>query len=149
MNWSKQNLAKNYLIIGASFAAIGATKGLVNGLCRTHQREVNDGGPSIHTKDSISGVIGSTGIIISATTLLGAFEGGMVGLLWPLNLPWGLYQYIRNKYLNDEIDEEIDGETDRKIEEELVMEQTLEEVSNVNADNLFINLQESLPEQIK
>jgi hypothetical protein len=146
MNWSKQNIAKNYLIIGASFAAIGATKGLVNGLCRTHQREVNDGGPSIHTKDSISGVIGSTGIIVSATTLLGTFEGGMVGLLWPINLPWGLYQYIRN-YL---IDEEISGDTDRETEEELVMAHGLEEIStNVNTDNPFINLQESLPELVK
>jgi len=141
MNWSKQNLAKNYIIVGASLAALGATKGLVTGLCRTHQRDVNDGGPSIHSKDSIAGVVGSTGIIVSATTLLGAFEGGMVGLLWPLNLPWGFYQYIRNQYLNGS----LDTETDRETDEEIVMPHNLEELSADN--NPFVNLEESLPEQ--
>ncbi len=141
MNWSKQNLAKNYIIVGASLVALGATKGLVTGLCRTHQRDVNDGGPSIHSKDSIAGVVGSTGIIVSATTLLGAFEGGMVGLLWPLNLPWGFYQYIRNQYLNGN----LDTETDRETDEEIVMPHNLEELSADN--NPFVNLEESLPEQ--
>jgi len=136
MDYSKQNLAKNYIIVGASLAALGATKGLITGLYRTHQREVNDGGPSIHTKDNIVGVIGSTGIIVSATTLLGTFEGGMVGLLWPLNLSWGIYQYIRNQYYNEQQEEE---------EEELVMADQLvedDEPSNdetVN-DTPFINL---------
>ncbi len=141
MNWSKQNLAKNYLIVGASLAALGATKGLVTGLYRTHQRDVNDGGPSIHSKDSMPGVVGSTGIIVSATTLLGAFEGGMVGLLWPLNLPWGIYQYVRNQYLNGN----LDVETDRETDEDIAMPHNLEELSVDN--NPFVNLEESLPEQ--
>ncbi len=85
--------------------------------------------------------VGSTGIIVSATTLLGAFEGGMVGLLWPLNLPWGFYQYIRNQYLNGN----LDTETDRETDEEIVMPHNLEELSVDN--NPFVNLEESLPEQ--
>ena len=143
MNWSKQNLAKNYIIVGASLAALGATKGLVTGLCRTHQRDVTDGGPSIHSKDSMAGVVGSTGIIVSATTLLGAFEGGMVGLLWPLNLPWGIYQYVRNQYLNGN----LDVETDRETDEDIVMPHNLEELSVENDNNPFVNLEESLQEQ--
>ena len=110
MNSTNNKHIKTYLVVGATLASLGALKGVCTGLYRTNQRDINDGGPTIRTTDGLLSTVGSTGIILSATTLLGAFEGAMVGLLWPLNLPWGLWQYTKNFYNKNQLvdsDDEI------------------------------------------
>ena len=110
MNSTDNKHIKTYLVVGATLASLGALKGVCTGLYRTNQRDINDGGPTIRTTDGLLSTVGSTGIILSATTLLGAFEGAMVGLLWPLNLPWGLWQYTKNFYNKNQLvdsDDEI------------------------------------------
>lgn len=110
MNSTDNKHIKTYLIVGATLASLGALKGVCTGLYRTNQRDLNDGGPTIRATDGLLSTVGSTGIILSATTLLGAFEGAMVGLLWPLNLPWGLWQFTKNFYNKDQLvdsDDEI------------------------------------------
>ena len=110
MNSINNKHIKTYLVVGATLASLGALKGVCTGLYRTNQRDINDGGPTIRTTDGLLSTVGSTGIILSATTLLGAFEGAMVGLLWPLNLPWGLWQYTKNFYNKNQLvdsDDEI------------------------------------------
>ena len=110
MNSINNKHIKTYLVVGDTLASLGALKGVCTGLYRTNQRNINDGGPTIRTTDGLISTVGSTGIILSATTLLGAFEGAMVGLLWPLNLPWGLWQYTKNFYNKNQLvdsDDEI------------------------------------------
>lgn len=110
MNSTNNKHIKTYLVVGATLASLGALKGVCTGLYRTNQRDINDGGPTIRTTDGLLSTVGSTGIILSATTLLGAFEGAMVGLLWPINLPWGLWQYTKNFYNKNQLvdsDDEI------------------------------------------
>ena len=112
MNSINNKHIKTYLVVGATLASLGALKGVCTGLYRTNQRNINDGGPTIRTTDGLISTVGSTGIILSATTLLGAFEGAMVGLLWPLNLPWGLWQYTKNFYNKNQL---VDSDSDDEI----------------------------------
>ena len=116
MNSSNNKHIKTYLVVGATLASLGALKGVCTGLYRTNQRDINDGGPTIRTTDGILSTVGSTGIILSATTLLGAFEGAMVGLLWPLNLPWGLWQYTKNFYNKNQL---VDSDDDDEIVQDI------------------------------
>jgi len=97
---------------------LGAIKGLYNGLGRTNKRDINDGGPCLNVQDGLISTIGSSGVIVSASTLLGAFEGGMVGLIWPLNLPWGLYQYAKNQLNTEELSDYIQPEQEQEQEQE-------------------------------
>jgi hypothetical protein len=114
----KNNRAKSYLIVGATIMGLGAIKGLYNGLRRTNKRDINDGGPCLNVQDGLISTVGSSGVIVSASTLLGAFEGGMVGLIWPLNLPWGLYQYVKNQLNPEELSDYIQPETEQEQESE-------------------------------
>ena len=107
MSFIKNNKTKSYLIVGVTIMGLGAIKGLYNGLRRTNKRDINDGGPCLNVQDGLISTIGSSGVIVSASTLLGAFEGGMVGLIWPLNLPWGLYQYAKNQLNTEELSDYI------------------------------------------
>jgi hypothetical protein len=118
MHCIKNNRAKSYLIVGATIMGLGAIKGLYNGLRRTNRRDINDGGPCLNVQDGLISTVGSSGVIVSASTLLGAFEGGMVGLIWPLNVPWGLYQYIKNQLNTDELSDYIQPETETETEQE-------------------------------
>jgi len=118
MHCIKNNRAKSYLIVGATIMGLGAIKGLYNGLRRTNRRDINDGGPCLNVQDGLISTVGSSGVIVSASTLLGAFEGGMVGLIWPLNVPWGLYQYIKNQLNTDELSDYIQPETETETETE-------------------------------
>ena len=123
MHCIKNNRAKSYLIVGATIMGLGAIKGLYNGLRRTNRRDINDGGPCLNVQDGLISTVGSSGVIVSASTLLGAFEGGMVGLIWPLNVPWGLYQYIKNQLNTDELSDYIQPETETETEQEQESEQ--------------------------
>ena len=121
MSYIKNNRAKSYLIVGVTIMGLGALKGLFNGLKRTNKRDINDGGPCLNARDGLLSTVGSSGVIVSASTLLGAFEGGMVGIIWPLNLPWGLYQYVKNQLnnteeLSDFIEPEEEHEEDNSIQ---------------------------------
>jgi len=109
------NKAQSYIIVGIAIMGLGAIKGLYNGLKRTNKRNINDGGPSLNYHDDLISTIGSSGVIVSASTLLGAFEGSMVGFLWPLNLPWGVYQYIKNNVSHNE-DESSEDESSEEQE---------------------------------
>ena len=116
MNSINNKHIKTYLVVGATLASLGALKGVCTGLYRTNQRDINDGGPTIRTTDGLLSTVGSTGIILSATTLLGTFEGVMVGLLWPLNLPWGLWQYTKNFYNKNQL---VDSDDDDEIVQDI------------------------------
>lgn len=133
MSYIKNNRAKSYLIVGVTIMGLGAIKGLFNGLKRTNRRNINDGGPSLNAQDGLLSTIGSSGIIVSASTLLGAFEGGMVGIIWPLNLPWGLYQYVKNQLNNtEELSDYIETEEEHTHEHE-------EDNSIQHQDNIVID----------
>ncbi len=123
MSFIKNNRTKSYLIVGVTIMGLGAIKGLYNGLRRTNRRDINDGGPCLNAQDGLISTVGSSGVIVSASTLLGAFEGGMVGLIWPLNLPWGLYQYVKNQLTTDELSDYIQPETETEQEQEQESEQ--------------------------
>ena len=114
MSFIKNNKTKSYLIVGVTIMGLGAIKGLYNGLGRTNKRDINDGGPCLNVQDGLISTIGSSGVIVSASTLLGAFEGGMVGLIWPLNLPWGLYQYAKNQLNTEELSDYIQPEQEQE-----------------------------------
>ena len=116
MSFIKNNKTKSYLIVGVTIMGLGAIKGLYNGLRRTNKRDINDGGPCLNVQDGLISTIGSSGVIVSASTLLGAFEGGMVGLIWPLNLPWGLYQYAKNQLNTEELSDYIQPEQEQEQE---------------------------------
>jgi hypothetical protein len=118
MSFIKNNKTKSYLIVGVTIMGLGAIKGLYNGLGRTNKRDINDGGPCLNVQDGLISTIGSSGVIVSASTLLGAFEGGMVGLIWPLNLPWGLYQYAKNQLNTEELSDYIQPEQEQEQEQE-------------------------------
>ena len=118
MSFIKNNKTKSYLIVGVTIMGLGAIKGLYNGLRRTNKRDINDGGPCLNVQDGLISTIGSSGVIVSASTLLGAFEGGMVGLIWPLNLPWGLYQYAKNQLNTEELSDYIQPEQEQEQEQE-------------------------------
>lgn len=118
MSCIKNNRTKSYLIVGVTIMGIGAIKGLYNGLKRTNKRNLNDGGPCLNIQDGLVSTIGSSGVIVSASTLLGAFEGGMVGLIWPLNLPWGFYQYVKNQLSTEELDDYVEQEQESEQESE-------------------------------
>jgi len=134
MSYIKNNRTKSYLIVGATIMGIGAIKGLYNGLKRTNKRNINDGGPCLNTQDGLVSTIGSSGVIVSASTLLGAFEGGMVGLIWPLNLPWGFYQYVKNQLSTEELNDYVEQETDR--ESELAQEDSVQHQDNLVIESL-------------
>jgi len=123
MSFIKNNKTKSYLIVGVTIMGLGAIKGLYNGLRRTNKRDINDGGPCLNVQDGLISTIGSSGVIVSASTLLGAFEGGMVGLIWPLNLPWGLYQYAKNQLNTEELSDYIQPEHEHEQEQEQEQEQ--------------------------
>ena len=118
MSYIKNNRTKSYLIVGVTIMGLGAIKGLYNGLRRTNKRDINDGGPCLNVQDGLISTVGSSGVIVSASTLLGAFEGGMVGLIWPLNLPWGLYQYVKNQLNTEELSDYIQPEQEQEQESE-------------------------------
>lgn len=118
MSFIKNNKTKSYLIVGVTIMGLGAIKGLYNGLRRTNKRDINDGGPCLNVQDGLISTIGSSGVIVSASTLLGAFEGGMVGLIWPLNLPWGLYQYAKNQLNTEELSDYIQPDQESEQEQE-------------------------------
>ena len=42
----------------------------------------------------------------------------MVGLIWPLNLPWGLYQYAKNQLNTEELSDYIQPEQEQEQEQE-------------------------------
>jgi len=43
----------------------------------------------------------------------------MVGIIWPLNLPWGLYQYVKNQLNNtEELSDYIETEEEHEHEED-------------------------------
>lgn len=134
MSYIKNNRTKSYLIVGATIMGIGAIKGLYNGLKRTNKRNLNDGGPCLNIQDGLVSTIGSSGVIVSASTLLGAFEGGMVGLIWPLNLPWGFYQYVKNQLSTEELNDYVEQETDR--ESELAQEDSVQHQDNLVIESL-------------
>jgi len=135
MSFIKNNKTKSYLIVGVTIMGLGAIKGLYNGLRRTNKRDINDGGPCLNVQDGLISTIGSSGVIVSASTLLGAFEGGMVGLIWPLNLPWGLYQYAKNQLNTEELsdyiqpDQESEQENSIQHQDHIVIE-SLGDLSN-------------------
>ena len=113
---------------------LGAIKGLYNGLRRTNKRDINDGGPCLNVQDGLISTIGSSGVIVSASTLLGAFEGGMVGLIWPLNLPWGLYQYAKNQLNTEELSDYI--QPDQESEQESEQENSIQHQDHIVIESL-------------
>ena len=125
---------KSYLIVGVTIMGLGAIKGLYNGLRRTNKRDINDGGPCLNVQDGLISTIGSSGVIVSASTLLGAFEGGMVGLIWPLNLPWGLYQYAKNQLNTEELSDYI--QPDQESEQESEQENSIQHQDHIVIESL-------------
>jgi len=81
--------------------AVGALKGLIIGFRRTNRRReakdfVEDGGPVISQNDDFLTLMGSTGVIITGSTLTGSLQGFAVGILSPLVIPCGVYHYGSN-----------------------------------------------------
>tara|TARA_B100000678_G_scaffold284562_1_gene286280 strand:+ start:682 stop:1134 length:453 start_codon:yes stop_codon:yes gene_type:complete len=138
MSFIKNNKTKSYLIVGVTIMGLGAIKGLYNGLRRTNKRDINDGGPCLNVQDGLISTIGSSGVIVSASTLLGAFEGGMVGLIWPLNLPWGLYQYAKNQLNTEELSDYIqpDQESEQEQEQEQEQENSIQHQDHIVIESL-------------
>lgn len=134
MSYIKNNRTKSYLIVGVTIMGLGAIKGLYNGLRRTNKRDINDGGPCLNVQDGLISTIGSSGVIVSASTLLGAFEGGMVGLIWPLNLPWGLYQYAKNQLNTEELSDYI--QPDQESEQESEQENSIQHQDHIVIESL-------------
>tara|TARA_B100000929_G_C15508357_1_gene419501 strand:+ start:2101 stop:2541 length:441 start_codon:yes stop_codon:yes gene_type:complete len=134
MSFIKNNKTKSYLIVGVTIMGLGAIKGLYNGLRRTNKRDINDGGPCLNVQDGLISTIGSSGVIVSASTLLGAFEGGMVGLIWPLNLPWGLYQYAKNQLNTEELSDYI--QPDQESEQESEQENSIQHQDHIVIESL-------------
>ena len=139
MSFIKNNKTKSYLIVGVTIMGLGAIKGLYNGLRRTNKRDINDGGPCLNVQDGLISTIGSSGVIVSASTLLGAFEGGMVGLIWPLNLPWGLYQYAKNQLNTEELSDYIQPDQESEQEQEHEHEHEHEQENSIqHQDHIVI-----------
>ncbi|SVA93886.1 uncharacterized protein METZ01_LOCUS146740 [marine metagenome] len=136
MSFIKNNKTKSYLIVGVTIMGLGAIKGLYNGLRRTNKRDINDGGPCLNVQDGLISTIGSSGVIVSASTLLGAFEGGMVGLIWPLNLPWGLYQYAKNQLNTEELSDYIQPDQESEQEQEQEQENSIQHQDHIVIESL-------------
>ena len=136
MSFIKNNKTKSYLIVGVTIMGLGAIKGLYNGLRRTNKRDINDGGPCLNVQDGLISTIGSSGVIVSASTLLGAFEGGMVGLIWPLNLPWGLYQYAKNQLNTEELSDYIQPDQESEQEQEQEQENSIQHQDHIAIESL-------------
>ena len=139
MSYIKNNRTKSYLIVGVTIMGLGAIKGLYNGLRRTNKRDINDGGPCLNVQDGLISTVGSSGVIVSASTLLGAFEGGMVGLIWPLNLPWGLYQYVKNQLNTEELSDYVEQETEQETDRETDLDRESEQENSIqHQDHIVI-----------
>lgn len=139
MSYIKNNRTKSYLIVGVTIMGLGAIKGLYNGLRRTNRRDINDGGPCLNVQDGLISTVGSSGVIVSASTLLGAFEGGMVGLIWPLNLPWGLYQYVKNQLNTEELSDYVEQETEQETDRETDLDRESEQENSIqHQDHIVI-----------
>ena len=85
------NIKKQYKNILLGFIGVGTLKGLYYGIKRCNSRNYNDGGPSIKVNDNLISTISTSGIIITGSSILGGIHGGMVGLLFPINLTIGIY----------------------------------------------------------
>tara|TARA_B100001971_G_scaffold8220_1_gene6760 strand:- start:13821 stop:14285 length:465 start_codon:yes stop_codon:yes gene_type:complete len=139
MSYIKNNRTKSYLIVGVTIMGLGAIKGLYNGLRRTNKRDINDGGPCLNVQDGLISTVGSSGVIVSASTLLGTFEGGMVGLIWPLNLPWGLYQYVKNQLNTEELSDYVEQETEQETDRETDLDRESEQENSIqHQDHIVI-----------
>ena len=99
------NIKKQYKHILLGCIGVGTLKGLYYGIKRCNSRNCNDGGPSIKVNDSLISTISTSGIIITGSSILGGLHGGMVGLLFPINVIVGVYQYVKNNDINDENNE--------------------------------------------
>ncbi len=94
----------NIVIVGkitlAVCIGIGMLKGLYLGLLRTTKRiennDIDDGGPVISKDDDFISTIGSTGVIVTTSTIMGGLQGACVGVLAPITISFGTYNYCKN-----------------------------------------------------
>ncbi len=116
---NKQN-SKNGVIGMLLFCTgVGALKGLISGLRRTSLRResenfIEDGGPVISNNDDFLTLIGSTGVIVTSSTIAGSIQGLCVGVMSPIVIPCGLYHYCQNYMQNR--NEVIEQQVDESIE---------------------------------
>ena len=99
------NIKKQYKSILLGCVGIGTLKGLYYGIKRCNIRNCDDNCPIIKFNDSLISTISTSGIIITGSSILGGLQGGLVGLLFPINLTVGIYQYIKNKRNVDNLED--------------------------------------------